>query len=476
VLIKFESLNKKLNEAILKMTGVKKDSFINLYKKILAPSKSVCRKEFTFSGYSYGDVFALAAGLKKTLERRGTENTLCLCTANKAVTAACVLASLAGSCKLILPYSFSAHALTEMYDATGFNFAISDHPEEMPAGVEVITPLPVGSGNVNPELIRDPDKPFLSLFTGGSTGKPKVWSKSPRNLLAEAFYLKEKFSLSDKDLFVATVPPYHIYGLLFSVLVPFIAHARVLPDIYTFPQEIISTINKHKASVLVSVPIHYRVLKVDSLSVPTLKVAFSSAGALDRSDGLHFYKKTGLGITEIYGSTETGGIASRSISEHTDKWKAFDVVSWKLKNSRLSVKSDFTSPEMETDLEGFCLTGDEAREEKENSFVLLGRADGIIKVAGKRVDLLDVQNKIKTLPTVSDAFVLALPTDKGRESVIAAVVACDLTEAHLKKLLMEIFEPYAVPRRLKIVSSIARTTTGKIDRRRLEKYFLTEKK
>jgi len=421
-------------------------------------------------------VFELAAGLKKTLARCGREKVLCLCTVNKAVTAACVLASLAGSCKLILPYSFSAQAMTEMYDATGFNFAIADHPEEMPAGVETIMPFPAAIKNNRTELIRNPDEPFLYLFTGGSTGKPRVWSKSPRNLFAEAIYLKEKFSLSDQDVFVATVPPYHIYGLLFSVLVPFVAHARVLPDIYTFPQEIISITKKHKASVLVSVPIHYRALKVDNLLLPSLKVAFSSSGALDRSDGLYFYKKTGLGITEIYGSTETGGIASRSISEHTDSWKPFDIVSWKLTGSRLSVKSDFTSPEMERDPDGFCPTGDEASEDKENRFVLLGRADGIVKVAGKRVDLLDVQNKIKTLPTVSDAVVVAFPTDKGRESIIAAAVACDLTETHLKKLLMDMLEPYAVPRRVEIVSSIARTATGKIDRRRIEKIFLTEKK
>jgi acyl-coenzyme A synthetase/AMP-(fatty) acid ligase len=107
---------------------------------------------------------------------------------------------------------------------------------------------------------------------------------------------------------------------------------------------------------------------------------------------------------------------------------------------------------------------------------LLGRADGVVKVAGKRVDLLDVQNKIKRLSTVSDAFVLALPTEKGRESVVAAVVACDLTQTHLKKLLMDILEPYAVPRRVKIVSSIARTSTGKIDRRSIEKFFLSLKK
>jgi len=463
------------NEIILTMAGMQKDHFTSLYNKILAPSNTLCHKDFTLSGYSYGEVFELAAGIKKILSRRGGEKTLCLCTEKKAVTAACILASLSGACQLILPYSFSSHALMEMYEAVGFNAAISDHPEEIPSGVEIITPLPGSMADIIPEEIRNPDEPFLRLFTGGSTGKPKVWSKSPRNLFAEAFYLKEKFAISEKDLFVPTVPPYHIYGLLFSVLVPFVAHAKVLPDIYTFPQEIISTTNKHKATVLVSVPIHYRALKVNNLSAPSLKIAFSSSGVLNRSDAIHFQKKTGLGITEIYGSTETGGIASRSISEHTESWKPADVVSWKISGKRLSIQSAFASPEMERDADGFCVTGDEVQQEKGNRFVLLGRADGIVKVAGKRVDLLDVQNKILELPTVRDAVVIALPAEKGRESVIAALVAGNLTEIQLKKMMQEKLEPYAMPRRIKIVSSITRTATGKTDFRRIEQIFSAKK-
>ena len=458
------------------MADTKKDHFINSYKKILAPSKTLCQKDFIFSGYSYGEIFELAAGLKKTLSRRGEEKTLCLCTENKAVIASCILASLAGSCQLIFPYAFSAHALAEMYDAVGFNAAIADHPEEMPAGVKIITPLAGKISDIDPEEIRDPDEPFLQLFTGGSTGKPKVWSKSPRNLFAEAFYWKEKFDLSAKDLFVSTVPTYHIYGLFFSVILPFVAQAKVLSDIYTFPQEIISITNKHKATVLVSVPIHYRSLKVDNLSAPSLKVAFSSAGVLNRSDAIHFQNKTGMGITEIYGSTETGGIATRSISDHTESWKPVDVVSWKISGKRLSIKSPFISEEMEKDSEGFFVTGDEVQPDKGNRFILLGRADGIVKVAGKRVDLLDVQNKILTLPTVIDALVVALPAEKGRESVIAAVVACKLNKIQLKKMMLEKLEPYAMPRRIKIVSSIARAATGKIDRGKIEQIFLTLKR
>jgi len=456
------------------MAMEEKDHFSVAYKKIFAAPKTLCQREFTFSGSTYGEIFELAAGLKKTLGRRGAEKSVCLCTENKAVIAASVLASLSGACKLILPHSFSSHALMEMYEAVGFDAAITDHPEEMP-GVEIITPIAGNPDDLNPESMRNPDEPFLRLFTGGSTGKPRVWSKSPRNLLAEAYYLRDKFELTSKDLFIATVPPYHIYGLLFSILTPFLAHARVLPEIYTFPQEIISTINRHKPTVLVSVPIHYRSLKVDNLSAPSLKIAFSSSGVLNRSDATHFLKKTGLGITEIYGSTETGGIASRSISENTDSWKPADVVSWRLSGKRLAVRSDFVSSEMEKDAEGFCVTGDEVHPDKNDRFILLGRADGIVKVAGKRVDLLDVQNKIQTLPTVRDVVVIALPAEKGRESVIAALVACELTEMQLKKLILEKLEPYAMPRRIKIVSSITRTATGKIDFRRVEQNFLNEK-
>lgn len=456
------------------MPAEEKDRFISAYQKIFTPSKTLCLREFTCSGATYGEIYALAAGLRKTLARRDTEKTVCLCTENKAVIAASILASLCGACKLVLPYAFSAHAVAEMYEAAGFEAAIADRPEEMPS-VDIITPLSGNPEDIKPADMRDPDKPFLRLFTGGSTGKPKAWSKTPRNLLAEAFYLRDKFGITAKDILASSAPPFHIYGLLFSVLLPFAAQARVMPETFAFPQEIISAVNRHKVTALVSVPIHYRSLKVENLSMPSVKIAFSSSGALDRADASFFLQKTGIGITEIYGSTETGGVASRSISENTESWLPADAVQWRLSGKRLAVKSDFVSSEMERDVDGFCVTGDEAQPGSNGRFILLGRADGIVKVAGKRVDLLDVQNKIQTLPSVRDVVVIALPAKKGRDSVIAALVATDLTEAQLKKMMLEKLEPYAMPRRLKIVPAIIRTATGKTDFRRVEKIFLSEK-
>ncbi len=456
------------------MTPTKeKDAFTAASRKILAPSKTLLKKEFTHAGFTYGEIFELAAGLKKSVARIGSGKLICLCTENKAVITASILASLTGSFTLILPHSFSVQALIELYETERFDALITDRPDEA-HDMEVIIPTAGNPADLKPEDLRHADEPFVKLFTGGSTGKPKVWSKSPRNLLGEAFYLRSKFGLDSRDLFISTVPPYHIYGLLFSILLPLVAHARVLPENYTFPQEIITAINRHKATVLVSVPVHYRALKVDNLTAPSLRAAFSSSGVLSRSDATYFLKKTGQGIHEIYGSTETGGIAFRNAAENTERWLPADVVSWKLSGKRLAVRSDFVSSEMEKDAEGYSVTGDEVQAEKNGRFLLLGRADGIVKVAGKRVDLLEVQSKIQTLPTVRDVVVIALPAEKGRENVIAALVACDLTEIQLRKLIMEKIEPYAMPRRIKIVRSVNRTATGKIDFRRIEQIFLKD--
>jgi len=49
-----------------------------------------------------------------------------------------------------------------------------------------------------------------------------------------------------------------------------------------------------------------------------------------------------------------------------------------------------------------------------------------------------------------------------------------LTEIQLRKLILEKLEPYAMPRRIKIVPAVNRTATGKIDFRRIEQILLSE--
>jgi acyl-coenzyme A synthetase/AMP-(fatty) acid ligase len=313
------------------------------------------------------------------------------------------------------------------------------------------------------------------LFTGGSTGKSKVWSKTPRNMIAEARYLSGKFGIYPDDLFLSTVPPQHIYGFLFSVLIPFINSARVLDGTYTYPREILRAVQDYRASVLVSVPAHYRVLKIDDLQRHDLRMAFSSAGVLDKEDAGFFHKQTGMDITEIYGSTETGGVATRRRSIDGDFWNAMEPVEWRIQEGRLHVRSAFISPELPRDTEGFFATADRADSEDDHRFILRGRADDIVKIGGKRVDLTAVQIKVKQIEGVRDAVVISIPTGNGRQNELAALVATNLDVLQLRRHIAAVSESYAVPKRIAVIEEIPMTSTGKYDRIGIERILLLEK-
>ncbi|HPN14216.1 MAG TPA: class I adenylate-forming enzyme family protein [Spirochaetota bacterium] len=426
--------------------------------------------EYVIPGRTYGEVYETAAGILDACGSAGMSpgEPVCLCTEDKVLVAAAVLASLAGGPLLVIPYALSERGVRETAEAMGVRAGLADREIPLPAGMRCITPARGRWRKA--EQPRGMDDPCLQLFTGGSTGKPKVWTKTPVNVVSEAAFQAEKHGITQEDYFIATVPPYHIYGFLFSVMIPFVAGARVMERVVVFPREIVDALEKNPVTVLASVPVHYRVLNGEKIHAPALRRAFSSAGPLDRNDALWFYRETGVGVEEIFGSTETGGIACRCPAVGREILEPFSCVTWKIEDERLCVKSPFLSPDLPFDSTGFYTTGDRV-EAAGSGFSLLGRSDGIVKVGGKRVDLNSVRDIIKRIPGVRDAHVFSLPGRKARDTDVAAVVEADTTEEELKQVLSGAMESYAMPRRLRVVAKLPSTSTGKIDREALLKLF-----
>lgn len=434
-------------------------------------------RDFILGGYTYRELYRLAAGLYHIAKSSNVSKpTICLCSDDKALLAAALIASLSGGPRLVLPYARSRQALEEVMEALSPTFFLADGSGDFPPGPRVIdiSVIPP-QGAALPDTVRDPDEPFLILFTGGSTGKPTIWPKTPRNMLAEARYQSGTFGITKDDLFLSTVPPYHIYGLLFSVLIPLVSSARVLPGIYTFPKEILLAAQEHKATVLVSVPVHFRVLKNDALQRFHLRMAFSSAGMLDREDALYFREKTGVDVIEVYGSTETGGVATRRRFLDQESWVPMDPVDWRIRDGSLCVRSDFLSPTLPRDGDGFFVTADCADPDGDGRFILRGRVDDIVKIGGKRVDMAAVQAKLKQIPGVYDAVVMAIPVRTGRQNELAALVATRLDVMDVRRGIAGISEAYAVPKRLAVVEEIPMTPSGKYDRAEIERILKTGK-
>ena len=431
-------------------------------------------RPFVPGAETYAQVHAMADRITTVLNQQtAVRQPVCLCSDDRVLVAAALLAALSGGPPLLLPYAFSEQALAETRQSIAFSIALVDGPRPLPEGVRAIDPATINATAPEPSAGRPcaPDGHWIYLFTGGSTGKPKTWTKTPRNLLAEAAFLAHAFTVDQNDTILATVPPNHIYGLLYSVLVPLLTSAQVCNQTPAFPNEIDSLLDRTGATILISIPAHYRALKNHPVKRHRLRTAFSSAGALAPEDDQAFFDATGVTITEVYGSTETGGIALRRRTASQPGLVPFSCVDWRIDRESLHVRSDFLSPELETDAHGFYPTADRAEAETTAGFRLLGRSDGIVKVAGKRVDLMNIQQLLQQTPGVTDAYVFARKSGQGRENEILALAAGQTSAAELRTRLQQRLEPYALPRSIKVVAQMPVSAVGKYDRAPIEKLF-----
>ncbi|MCI5224229.1 MAG: long-chain fatty acid--CoA ligase [Candidatus Electrothrix sp. AR4] len=242
------------------------------------------------------------------------------------------------------------------------------------------------------------------------------------------------------------------------------ASATVVNATPSFPSEIVQTAEQHKVTVLASVPAHYRILREKKLD---LRKAFSSAGMLERGDNVAFCRHNPSGVIEVYGSTETGGIATRNRSRGEAFFTPFSTIDWKITEApenRLAVRSPYISPDLSVDEHGFFVTNDRVEATGADGFLLKGRCDAVVKVGGKRVDLDELAAIIKKEPGVLDCLVTALTESGGRGQRIAALIQGEaIDEEQIRKTLKDSLEAYALPRQIKTVSCIPVKKNGKYD-------------
>ena len=432
-------------------------------------------KVFVQPATTFCELYTMAAGFRAYFKSQVDEPFVCLCALNKTVVAAALLASLAGGPALILPYALTPAVFSDLHRLTGVRHAIVDSRRPLPEEIHAVLPQAQGHVWTTPEAgaVKQPCAEWLRIFTGGSTGAPKMWTKTARNLLSETLSIIRHYDVNGADRCVATVSPNHIYGLLYSILTPLLASAAVAAQTPSFPGEIEQTVLESQATVLISVPAHYRALNGHPFAPPNLRLAFSSAGMLAAEDAEAFSSQTGVPVAEIYGSTETGGIAERVRARGEDTFKPYDTIDVRIAGERLKVRSDYLSPGLELQTDGFFTVGDRARWVDDGRFELLGRTDGIVKVGGRRVDLESVRQALKKVPGIREALAISLPVGRGRENQVVAVVEGDAQTADVNRLLGDLLEPYARPRSIKRVEKIPMTAAGKFDRKGIEKLFQT---
>ena len=312
---------------------------------------------------------------------------------------------------------------------------------------------------------------IATVFTSGTTGPMTAWRKTSAELVGEAQCLARSFALGPGDRIVGSVPTGHIYGLLFTVLLPLSVGAAFSRQTPLHAEAVSDIVLRHDATALVSVPVQLRALARSAPeSLAPLKQVFSSTGPLPERVALEFADRHGIAITEALGSTETGGIAFRQRSgAKDDSWQPFDEVRVSVSTGgRLCVDSPFLHSDLARPFE----TADLVEIREDGSFEHLGRADGIVKIGGHRVSVQAVEDCLRELPGVDDAFVVATASHDVRgHQLLAAVAPANCDPEKIRRALLKRFEPSSLPRRMRCVDCLPRETNGKISRERFMRLF-----
>ncbi len=335
----------------------------------------------------------------------------------------------------------------------------------------------------------DPDAPFVEFFTSGTTGESKQVAKRLRHLDDEIAVLESVFGATVGAARVfATVSHQHIYGALFRVLWPLAAGRPFSARPFLHGPEVVARM-VDGPSVLVSSPLQLRAMsEAGSLRAVSPIAIFSSAAPLDGKTAKEVATAAGVAVTEVFGSTETGGVAWRQCPRGDEQpWRPFPRVQLETDESgNLAVRSPFVSvgPPDERGMCGFVM-GDRAEIDSSGTFLLRGRADRIVKIGGKRLSLPEMEAELARHPLVSEVALVV--SRRGIESRVCAAVVLsasggerlrDVGRGEMGRILTAALLPYfdrvLLPRAWRFVEQLPRNAQDKLVQGEVQGLFASE--
>jgi acyl-coenzyme A synthetase/AMP-(fatty) acid ligase len=382
----------------------------------------------------------------------------------------------------LLPPDARADTLERLRTAGGGTYAITDSAQTETPGIPRIqiedrAPVANASGQTVPQIPRGMHA--ASLLTSGSTGVPQPHAKTWQTLVGDVAAAVDRLSsmLGRSSLagltLVATVPVQHSYGLESSALLALLGGASFDAGRPFFPADVAKALaSVPQPRALVTTPFHLKNLLLSGIELPPVDLILSATAPLSPQLAAQAEQAMGGALIEIYGSTESGQVATRRPTQ-SEVWETFGEIRVHVEQhadnggERFIFQGDFM-PEP-TPMADILELIDDRR------FRLLGRANDLIHVAGRRSSLGYLNHHLNSIPGVVDgAFWLPDDVTDGVVRPVALVVAPGLDAHAIIAALRERLEAVFVPRRVVHVAAFPREGTGKLTVRSLREFALSQ--
>jgi len=349
------------------------------------------------------------------------------------------------------------------------------------------------------------------LFTSGTTGQPKGCVHFVKEVLVESNLVnKYVYKMGPGDVLGGSAPVSFAAGYGTFCLIPFAGAAAIslLPK-FT-PDDMMTTIQKHKITVITGLPTAYRKLlempNFKDYDVSSVRMYTTGGDALTGKTLAMWQAKTGKPIWEGLGGTEMmhlvtsntmsevpipdsigkalpgfeikvvredgtyagpGEVGSMLVKGPTGTlyWKPYLQDNKLLKSMKKGIK------------DGFNMMGDAVLMDKDGFIFFQAREDDMIKSSGFRLAPSEIEDTIIRHPAVRDDAVVGIPDEIMGQKVVAMVelepghTASQELANEIIKSCLDLLAMYKLPREVVFLTSIPRTPTGKIIKKDLRKNY-----
>jgi acyl-CoA synthetase (AMP-forming)/AMP-acid ligase II len=361
----------------------------------------------------------------------------------------------------------------------------------------------------------DEDATATINYTSGTTARPKGVQLSHRNIWLNAATFGWQLGINDRDVYLHTLPQFHCngWGVLYAVTGMGAKHI-ILRKVDG--AEILRRVERHGVTLMCGAPaVANMILEAAAQwqgEIPGRgRVRIVCAGAPPPTKTIERIEtELGWELIQIYGLTETTPLLTmnRSRAEY-DSLSTADRAA-KLSRAgaaaigvevRLSPDGEilargnhimagyWNQPDETNDAihpatddpagKHWFHTGDGGTIDDENYVTITDRKKDVIISGGENVSSIEVEDAVFSHPEVAEVAVIGVPDEKWGELVLALVVrtpASTITEADVIAHAKTKLAGYKCPKQVVFRDSLARTTTGKLQKFKLREPFWSDHK